>query len=433
MAVLFALAAVATACTSDDDAAGSEDASPADESSSQASSSEQASQASPTPVGGTFTIDHFNDGVYCDGNEAPAVVLFDAEPGETISFSSPMPVEIPDGIADDRGTYQLPWKCEPNESSLSWQITATGATSGRTSTFFVEGSFTDPAGARLMTYTPSPEPLVCDGTRQVVGQLENAEPFEIVDFRTPTADRLRSGTADSQGNVQVNWTCDQLLSSTTWEVRAHGQKSLRVAAFTVTGLPPQPLNDGPIEVELLEDPFVCNRERRKVARLTNLTPDVVVRFNAGAGNGDMLSGQADSMGTLDVFWQCQRNESGTSWTLVAEEFNVHADDDEVRSAKISFDGIASGAALTIAVDEEPFACDGETRPFAVLSNFVSREFVDFTSPQATGLRQGQADRDGNLPVRWQCDADQVGTVWEVTATGATSGLELTFTITGAGP
>jgi hypothetical protein len=90
----------------------------------------------------------------------------------------------------------------------------------------------------------------------------------------------------------------------------------------------------------------------------------------------------------------------------------------------------SSAAMIVSITENPFACNGEVRAFATLAGADPGEQVDFTSPQSSGLRSGTADADGNLPVRWSCDPDQVGTEWELTATGATSGRSVTFSFTG---
>lgn len=87
-------------------------------------------------------------------------------------------------------------------------------------------------------------------------------------------------------------------------------------------------------------------------------------------------------------------------------------------------------ALRVTVIEDPFVCDGGTREFALIGGADPNESVSFTSPQASGLRSGEADVNGDLPIRWQCDPAQAGTTWELTATGESSGRSVTFEFTG---
>ncbi|MDH3294460.1 MAG: hypothetical protein OER95_09095 [Acidimicrobiia bacterium] len=391
--------------------------------------------SSPTeapPIGGSLRTDFFNDGVYCDGTMRPAVFIFEATPGETLRFTSPMPVEIPDGVTDDRGAYQLDWSCQANEASLSWEVTAIGLTSNRIATFLINGSYENPDTDRSLTFTPSEDGLVCDGTSQVIGRLDNAEPDEAVTFTASTGQSLRTGVADGLGSLVVNWECDAGEATRIWNIRAEGQESGRLAAFTVQGRPPR-RPSGPVQVELIENPFTCDRGRRPIATLTNLTPQAEVSFDAVPSNGRLQPGRADSNGTLDVYWQCQRGDAGTTWELTVVEDGGASSAGNGRSVSFTFSGAASDATVTIAITEDPFVCDGDSRQFALLSGFVSREFVAFSSPQSGSLREGQADENGELPVRWQCTADQADTVWEVTATGRTSELTLTFPITGTTP
>ncbi len=378
---------------------------------------------------GTLRADVFNNGVFCDGTERKAAVIFEAEPGETIAFSSPMPVEVADGVADEQGTYQLLWSCEPNEASLSWDLTATGTVSNRSVTLRLIGSYRDPGG-RTLVFTPARRPLVCDGTSQVVGRLENAEPDEPVDFAAAGVESLRQGQADGTGTLTVNWRCDPEESATTWTVQAAGQRSGRVATFEITGRLPKPAESGPIEVEVVEEPVACDRERRRVAVLRNLTPSVLVDFVASPSNGPLRAGRASRDGVLDVYWQCHRSQADTEWALEVTEQLVAPGTAEERTATVVITGSALPDPTTITVAEDPFRCDGTSHRFAVLSNFVPGEYVDYSSPQSVAIGQGQADDTGQVTVRWQCSPDEAGSQWEVTAGGQTSGYSLTFTITG---
>lgn len=388
--------------------------------------------SAPTPAavtepGGPLSADTFNDGVFCDGTERPAAVIFGAEPGETITFTSPMPVDVADGSADDDGTHQLFWSCEPNEAGLSWELTATGSASGRSARFRINGSYRDPDLG--LVFTPAEQPMTCDGTSRAVGRLDNAEPDEIVDFSADDVDGLRTGVADGLGTVIVNWRCEPEESDRTWTVEAVGRRSGRAALIDITGRLPEPADAGPIQVELLEDPVVCNRERRVVAVLRNLTPGVPVEFAASPADQPLRPGRAGRDGSLDVHWQCRRDQADTVWTIEATE-QVSSPGTEARSATIVLTGSPSADPTSIVVEEDPFTCDGTSHRFAVLSNFLPGEYIDFSSPQSDAIGQVQADGEGTVPIRWQCSPDDAGRQWEVTADGLTSGYSLTFTISG---
>jgi hypothetical protein len=165
-----------------------------------------------------------------------------------------------------------------------------------------------------------------------------------------------------------------------------------------------------------------------VARLSNLTPRAVLEFAVSPQDEPLHSAEAGAGGTATVFWQCTRQDEGTTWELTITEQTTAG-----RSVTFSFASTTLESPVTIDLTDDSVVCDGTTRPFGVLRNFVSREAIDFESPQSEAIRQGRADADGVVPLRWTCEADQIGTVWEVTATGVTSGASLTFTIMGVAP
>ncbi len=90
-------------------------------------------------------------------------------------------------------------------------------------------------------------------------------------------------------------------------------------------------------------------------------------------------------------------------------------------------------ALQVVLTEDPFICDGESRQLGLISKADPNEEIAFSSPQAGNISPGQAADDGTLPIRWQCTADQVGTVWNLTAAGSTSGKVAFFEVVGAAP
>jgi len=86
--------------------------------------------------------------------------------------------------------------------------------------------------------------------------------------------------------------------------------------------------------------------------------------------------------------------------------------------------------LNIQLTSDQFVCNSQVREFGLITGATPEEEIAFTSPQSPNLRSGQADEFGRLPIRWSCTADQVDTVWELTATGAVSGLSATAVFTG---
>ena len=192
-----------------------------------------------------------------------------------------------------------------------------------------------------------------------------------------------------------------------------------------------------MRVTVAEDPFVCDSETREFALIAGADPNETIAFSSPQTEG-LRSGTADANGELPIRWQCDPEQAGTTWELTA------AGETSGRSVTFLFAGVtdsgdtapggtttpATPTELTVDVIEDPFACDGEVRVFGGLSGAEPNEAVAFSSPQSPGLRPGMADAEGNLPIRWQCDPDQVGTTWELTATGETSGRTVTFTFTG---
>lgn len=376
----------------------------------------------------SLTVRPVSDGVFCDGVDRPAATITGALPGETIEFTSPMPVDIPDATADTAGGYELMWRCEELESELTWEVTATGAESGRSRRFLITGSDRDPQLDRILVYRPLADEVLCDDRTRVAGRLRNAEAHEPVEFSSSDGGEIFAAIAGSDGIVDVRWTCSPTQDGEQWRFTATGANSGRTAEFTIRGRAPRPAAPGGIVVELIEDPFVCDRGRRPVARVANLTPNAVVEFDVAPEGEPLRSRQAGANGELTLFWQCDRRDEGTVWELTVAEATPAG-----RSTTFSFGSATLDSPVTVELIEGRFVCNGETRQVAVLRHFVPRETIDFESPQSETIRQGMAGADGSVPVRWTCDTEQAGTVWEVTATGLTSGASLTFTITGVAP
>ncbi len=368
------------------------------------------------------------DGVYCDGTNRPAVEVGGAEPNETIEFSSPLPIDLPPATADENGTYELPWSCDSSESHLTWEITATGIESGRSLQFTIAGSDRDPELDRILLYEPTTETVLCDGSSKVAGRITNAEPNELLDLTGSEGTDLSSMLADAGGRAEVRWSCSADQDGLRQTITATGRTSGRTVELTLVAEGPKPAEPGDIVVDLVEDPFVCDRGRRPLARLSNLTPNAAVAFEATPPVAGLRTGQAEPDGTLPVFWQCDRRDAELAIELAVTEVTP-----DRRGTVVNFTTVATESSVAVEIIEEPFVCDDTTRQFAVIRGLISGEYVDFESAQSEAIRQGRVGQDGLLPLRWHCTADEAGTVWEVTATGRTSGESVSFTVTGAAP
>ena len=375
-----------------------------------------------------LTVAPVDGGVFCDGTPREAATISGAAPNETIEFSSPMPIDVAEATADESGTVVLTWSCDQPESELTWEITATGTESGRTVPFTVSGSDRDPVLDRILIHEPVGDSVTCDDVTHTAGRLGNAVANERIDFTSPDSRSISPTLAGPDGRLDVLWTCSPADDGRQWAVTATGASSGRTVDFTITGRAPQPDDPGDIVVSVVEDPFVCDRGRRAVARLSNLTPNAELVFNVTPADDPLRSGQAGADGSLTVFWQCSRRDDGTTWELTATEQTPAK-----RSISFTFGSTTLDNPVTVEMTEGSFVCDGATRQAAVLRNFVANESIGFESPQSEAIRSGLADAGGSLPVRWSCRPDQVGTIWEITATGATSGASVAFTITGVAP
>ncbi len=286
------------------------------------------------------------------------------------------------------------------------------------------------AEATEMSFSPEANGLICDGTRQVVGVLSGANPYEPIDFDAPGSPMVLVGEAKADGTLAIYWTCPPSQGNRQWPVTARGMDSQRSVAFTVDGRLPPPPNEGGIAVEVVENPFSCDGEERVLVELTNLTPNVEVNFEITPESEPFVGSQADADGNLTLYWRCGDEQVRTAWQVEVVESTP-----EPRRATFLFAGTDKPyqPPADIEMVENPFSCDSTAHELAVLSGFVPNEFVRFTSPQSENIRGGQADENGVLPIRWYCEADDVGKRWQVTATGQTSLATVRFTIIGAEP
>ncbi len=369
-----------------------------------------------------------SDDVVCDGTERLAGSVEEAEPGEAIGYTSPMPVEVPAGQADARGQHQLWWSCQPEEAHLRWDLTATGADSGRRATFTVRGAAvsSEPGPVAVDLYDDG---VVCDGTRQTVGVLSGLEPGERVSFESERSGVSAEPRADDRGVVEIGWRCRPGDVDQRWSVTAVAPGSDRSTSFRLSGL--AATDDRPLALERAVDEVVCDGQVHILATLVNLFPFEIVTFSAPGAEG-LIDGRATGDGRLDLRWDCGRADAGSTWELTARATETG------KTIALRFTGVAGPPPepAEVLLVESPFVCDGERRPVAELTALAPGEFVDFASPQAEALREGRFEGDP-LVVHWQCRPDEVGQdatmVWEVTATGRQSGRAVTFEVVGVRP
>ncbi|MCP3987525.1 MAG: hypothetical protein GY724_00490 [Actinomycetia bacterium] len=369
--------------------------------------------------------------IYCDNTERLAGEIHGAEPGENIVLSSPQPIQLSaeqlNATADADGVYRLTWRCGPTEVGQPWELRVQGQDSGRRATVFVTGTIIDPDIVDTLVITLVEDTFVCDGSSRDLGELSNATAWEAVAFTAERADDLVDGNTSAEGHLTLTWQCSP-DEATTWQVTARGLQSDRVGEFTIVGVAPSPEELLTPTVQVNEDPFLCDDGSRVFATLSGFLPDETVDFVSPQASG-LREGHANHSGDLPLRWTCGAADAGTVWELTATGAQSR------RSVTFALAGAAAPPAPDpiVTITEDPFQCDDTTRFFATISGFTSREFVDFTSPQAEHLRQGQADETGVLQVRWTCGADGIDQIWDITATGATSQREVSFKITGTAP
>ncbi len=256
-------------------------------------------------------------------------------------------------------------------------------------------------------------------------------------FRGGGDDEVTGGdgvTADGAADQDVDGATDPATDGDGVDGSAGGDGADGDGADGGVDEPPA-IDPNQLQVTLVEDPFVCDGGTREFAVIGGADPNEQVTFSSPQATG-LQPGTADALGELPLRWQCDPAQAGTTWELTA------AGATSGKSVTFIFAGVTAAGenpgtepttppALTVALTENPFACDSTVRPFADLSGAAPNEEVTFSSPQSSGIRPGTADANGELTIRWQCDPAQAGTTWELTATGATSGSTVTFTFTGS--
>lgn len=231
-----------------------------------------------------------------------------------------------------------------------------------------------------------------------------------------TADPGVSGlTADSDPAA----TADDAASTLEQPAEDPAQPETTVAAAPAVA---EPVSDG-LFITFIENPFTCDGQKRPFGQLSGADPDEQIDFDSPQSDG-IRSGVADPGGQATVNWQCSASQAGTTWDITATG--------AISGRSVSFQLVtpAQGGDLQVALTENPFLCDSQTRVFGTITGAGPDESIDFTSPDTDGIRSGLADGTGTLDIRWQCDPADAGRTWRLTATGASTGRTATFEFTG---
>ncbi len=129
--------------------------------------------------------------VVCDGSYGSIGRISGAGGNETIDFvASPAASFLP-ARSSSSGNYTVIWKCDPGQAGTQWNVVATGATTGRSTSFSVLGQ------------APPLPPLPAAGTNLLANagfESGSTAPWAIVDQSGTTSMTTASTTIAQVGN-----------------------------------------------------------------------------------------------------------------------------------------------------------------------------------------------------------------------------------------
>lgn len=149
----------------------------------------------------------------CNGGTRPLGTASGFEPGEKVQFRSPqvqlgVPFSIRD--ADDDGVVKMRWMCDDVKT---WQITVTGLTSGRSTTF----ELTSSAGAAS---TEAPVGAAFDAksamTASEMAIWKDVSPYSMVGVYIDVAEARDNRADKDQVNLTKSWV--QTISADGWRI-----------------------------------------------------------------------------------------------------------------------------------------------------------------------------------------------------------------------
>lgn len=245
-----------------------------------------------------------------------------------------------------------------------------------------------------------------------------ALPRTVQTTTTTTLKISAPSTAQTPGSAQPTSTTAGTSSTST------------TAATTTTEIQP-------LQVGMVEDPFICDGNRRAVATVAGALSGESIRFTTPSF-GDLLPGSADGNGAVTVNWRCDGGSAAGAVTVIAvgatsgrtATFTVT----EMAPAPTSTlppPTTAAPTSLNVALTENPFVCSGERRPFGRVTGANPGETIAFSESSIGPLQSGTADGSGAVTVHWRCDRANAGQTWTITATGLSSGRSVSFSVTGA--
>jgi hypothetical protein len=217
--------------------------------------------------------------------------------------------------------------------------------------------------------------------------------------------------------------------------QAGGPPSLQVpealdcAERAVTVAPPA---TGSLSVAFSENPYRCDGAERPFGTISGAAPGEVIGLSSpSAGVVPLASRTADGSGRATIYWRCNPNEAPGSW-IVNAVGNASG-----RRVSYTVSGVGppppTATPLTVSFSQNPFRCDGSSHGLGTLGNAAAGERITFTSPTVSGLLPGTANGSGQLGLIWQCNPNEAGQSWTVTAVGQSSGRNITFTVVGEAP
>ena len=150
-------------------------------------------ESTPEPSA-TLSVSLTENPFVCDNGVRQFGTVSGAAAGERIDFASPGLGLLP-GTADGNGNLNIRWQCGPSEAGMSWTVSATGSSSGRTGSFTVTGAAPSAPAAPANPPPPPPDsqpiiqtadPCPNDPNRQYISSIYTQDWVVIVD-QTPAA------------------------------------------------------------------------------------------------------------------------------------------------------------------------------------------------------------------------------------------------------
>jgi large repetitive protein len=223
----------------------------------------------------------------CDGNVHRLGSVAGFAANESVVFTSaPTIATLSPNNADASGVVQIDWACG---GAGSYQLTATGSKSGRTTTTTVT-EITKPIVWSLAL------PFVCDGTVHRLGSVSGFAANESVVFTSvPNIATLSPNNADASGVVQIDWACG---GAGSYQLTATGSKSGRSSTTTVTE------RGGPAGPWSLTLPFVCNGTVHRLGSVAGFAANESVVFTSAPTIATLSPNNADASGVVQIDWAC---------------------------------------------------------------------------------------------------------------------------------